>query len=158
MKKISLYLDTSVIGGYFDPEFEKPTRELFNLIRIGVYQVFISELTLEEIRKAPLIIQEKLFHLLSDIEYAIIEENQETLQLSEQYLIRGVVSSKYRDDALHVAIATWQKIDYIISWNFKHLVNVVRIRGFNSVNLDMGYSLIDIRTPLEVIDNDSGRI
>jgi len=154
MKKISLYLDTSVIGGYFDKEFEGPTKRLFELINLGVYEAYISDLTIGELSNAPPIHYKTFNNLISELNYIHIYENLETLSLADKYIDNKVLSTKFIDDARHVAIASCQKIDYIISWNFKHHVNVARIRGFNSVNMNEGYTIIDIRTPLEVISND----
>ena len=65
-----------------------------------------------------------------------------------------MISSNYFLDAEHIAIATVEKVDIVVSWNFKHIVNIHKIRGFNSVNLKEGYQLIEIRTPMEVIDEN----
>ena len=80
-----------------------------------------------------------------------VEVTAESETLRDAYLEAGVVSRKWSGDAWHVALATISHADLIVSWNFIHLVNVVRIRGFNSVNLRLGYQTIDIRTPREVI-------
>ncbi len=153
MKKISLYLDTSVIGGYFDEEFEDSTKRLFELIQLGLYEVYLSEITLIELKNIPAHHYEKFKLLLSTFDYNEIFESEESKKLALQYLDKKVISNKYFEDARHVAIVSCFKIDFIISWNFKHLVNINRIREFNAVNIRMGYSTIDIRTPKEVIEN-----
>ena len=71
--------------------------------------------------------------------------------LAETYLKEGVVSEKSRVDAQHIAIATINRVDVLVSWNFKHIVNLERIHGYNSSNLRLGYPILEIRTPIEVM-------
>ena len=82
-------------------------------------------------------------------EYVILDND--ALQLAQAYLREGVVTDKYLLDAQHIAVATLSRVDVMVSWNFKHIVNVNRIRLYNSVNLKLGYHLIDIRSPREVL-------
>ena len=63
----------------------------------------------------------------------------------------GVVVASKRVDAQHIALATIRRVDVLVSWNFKHIVNLERIQGYNSVNLRLGYPLLEIRTPQEVL-------
>lgn len=62
------------------------------------------------------------------------------------------MSKKSRVDAQHIATATISRVDVLVSWNFKHIVNLEKIHGYNSVNLRLGYPILEIRTPIEVID------
>ena len=87
-----------------------------------------------------------------NLEYVALTEEAE--DLARKYIENGVISSNYLLDAEHIAIATVERIDILASWNFKHIVNINRIRGFNSVNLREGYQILEIRTPLEVIDEN----
>lgn len=144
-----LYLDTSVFGGYFDEEFAVETRKLFNEIFGFKHNIILSEITLREIEGAP----KKIQKLLNDIPKSIVSTvaiNKEIIDLSRKYISKKVISEKFKADALHIATATIQRVDLIVSWNFKHMVNVRRIREYNSVNLSEGYPIIDIRTPKEV--------
>ena len=145
-----LYLDTSVFGGYFDEEFAESTIKLFQEIEKGEHYIVISSAVKEELELAP----PKVAGLLAKIpESRIVEvkSNRDVLLLSKKYIDSKVISDKFEMDGLHVAVATIYHVDVIVSWNFKHLVNLNRIRGFNSVNLQMGYRTIDIRTPKEII-------
>ena len=85
-----------------------------------------------------------------NIEYVGLTEEAEDLAL--KYIGNGVISSNDLLDAEHIAIASVEKIDIVASWNFKHIVNINKIRGFNSVNLKEGYQVIEIRSPMEIID------
>ena len=81
-----------------------------------------------------------------------IEFTEEAGGLAETYLKEGVVSPKSRMDAQHIATATINRVDVLVSWNFKHIVNLERIHGYNSVNLKLGYPILKIRTPIEVLN------
>ncbi|MBC7493473.1 MAG: PIN domain protein, partial [Flavobacterium sp.] len=84
------------------------------------------------------------------MEYLKVDE--EALRLAKQYVDENVVGKTSFDDCVHIALATIHKIDILVSWNFKHIVNVYRIRGYNSVNLKNGYIQLEIRSPKEIID------
>ena len=81
----------------------------------------------------------------------IILADERVISLANAYINEDVVSEAFFNDAMHIALATINKVDVLVSWNFKHIVNFNKIRLYNSVNLKLGYSLIDIRTPREVL-------
>lgn len=74
----------------------------------------------------------------------------EVVELTDTCEERGILSSNYRDDGLHIAAATVYEVDALTSWNFKHIVHFEKIRRFNAVNQELGYKPIDIRSPREV--------
>ena len=80
-----------------------------------------------------------------------VELTEEAATLAERYITVGVVVASKRVDAQHIALATIRRVDVLVSWNFKHIVNLERIQGYNSVNLRLGYPLLEIRTPQEVL-------
>jgi len=82
----------------------------------------------------------------------LLADSQEAFELADTYVARGVVGPGARSDALHVALAVVGRVDVLVSWNFRHLVNLTRIRLFQAVNLERGYGLIEIRSPKEVLD------
>ena len=84
----------------------------------------------------------------------MLADSPEAETLAEAYLSHGIVGPGSRSDALHVALATMGRVDVLVSWNFKHIVNLGRIRLFNAVNLELGYGLIEIRTPKEVVPDE----
>jgi predicted nucleic acid-binding protein len=151
-KKMSLYLDTSVIGGYYDKEFEQYTHLLFQDVKADKYKAFLSSLTISELSNAP----EKVKKLLSDLEYQTIDVLPECESLADEYIKENVVGATSRSDCIHIATATINKIDVLVSWNLKHIVNIQRIRGYNSINLKNGYGQLEIRSPREVIDHELG--
>jgi len=145
-KAMSLYLDTSVIGGYFDKEFEQDTRALFEKIKEGEYIVFISDLVKSELENAP----EKVRNFLNNLQYQLIEVSQESKNLAAEYIKEGVVGQTNQEDCIHIATATLSGVDFLVSWNFKHIVNVKRIRTYNSVNMKNGYRSLEIRSPKDM--------
>ena len=151
IKILRIYVENSVIGGYFDDEFKEPTRKLFDQFKKGIYKPVISSHVIAELEDgAPDYIKENL-KTIDYEEYAI---NDEMLKLAEKYMEQQIVSKNYYDDALHIAVATVLKVDVLVSWNFKHIVNLDRIKLFNSVNLREGYSILEIRSPREIAENE----
>jgi predicted nucleic acid-binding protein len=153
MKKLRIYIDTSVLGGYFDDEFNVDTRLLFDEILRGEYKLVISDLTVRELVNAP----ERVRTLLRDlkIDFEVIAVTQETIDLATLYINEKVVGQTSMDDCIHIATATIHKLDLLISWNFKHIVNIIRIRGYNSINLRNGYSTLEIRSPKDLINYEN---
>lgn len=153
VRPLSLYLDSSVIGGYFDAEFEEATRKLWQEMEAGAYRFVTSPLVSQEIAGAP----ENVRTLLAAtfIQSDLLPLTEEIEQLTAAYMGQKIVPARYEDDARHVAVATVHHIGLIVSWNFKHLVNYQRETGFNAVNLLQGYPAVRILSPLELIhEND----
>ncbi|MDT3739765.1 MAG: PIN domain-containing protein [Candidatus Kapabacteria bacterium] len=146
-----IYLDTSVYGGFFEPEFELWTKILFNKIIDGDYKVIFSRLVDIELVSAPSKVRE-LAKSLPESQVQFIDISNEAIELAEQYLNENVVGKTSRADCLHIALATLNYADILVSWNFKHIVNVNRIRGYNSVNYKMGHKILEIRTPREILE------
>lgn len=146
-----IYLDTSVFGGYFEQEFEVWTRILFDKINKGDYKIIYSRLTDIELTPAP----EKVRILANNLPNQYIEFvdiSNEAIELAEQYLKENVVGKTSRADCIHIALATLHNADILVSWNFKHIVNVNRIRGYNAVNYKFGHKILEIRTPREILE------
>jgi hypothetical protein len=151
--KPRLYFDTSVFGGVYDKEFQEETIKLFEMVKAEEITCVYSDLTELELENAPEKVKEHFIKLSSkNIEF--IEITEEMDQLANSYVNEKVVGETSIDDCRHIACATIMKVDYLISWNFKHIVNVFRIRGYNSVNLKNGYIQLDIRSPKDIISNE----
>ena len=134
-----------------DEEFQYASRQLINRFREGEMIAVVSELTELELRDAPQDIQQVLTEIPEKfVEY--VDLTREAVDLAEKYIEEGVVGVGKLVDAEHMAIAAINRVDVMVSWNFKHIVNLQRIHGYNSVNLKSGYPLLEIRSPLEVID------
>ena len=155
MKKIKIYLDTSVIGGCFDEEFMDYSNKVIDNINNGLYQGVISEITITELIEAPEDIRKK-YEEINKENLTILYTNDEVTYLAKMYLDDKIISQNFMEDALHIAFATVYNIDILISWNFKHIVNYTRINMFNSINIREGYKSLDIRSPRELYyDNKS---
>ena len=145
-----IYTDTSVVGGCLDKEFSEPSLQLFERFALGYDVLVLSDLTQLELEGA----SDKVRAVLDDLPQGTIERVQftpEAAELAEQYLAAKVIGSGSRVDAQHIATATIHRVDVLVSWNFKHIVNINRIHGYNSVNLRLGYPLLEIRSPQEVV-------
>ena len=146
-----IYLDTSVFGGYFEAEFDIWTKILFQKIHKGEIKVIFSRLTDIELQPAP----EKVRDLANNLPSSVIEFidiSDDALELADQYLKENVVGKTSLSDCIHIALATLNDADVLVSWNFKHIVNVHRIRGYNSVNYKFGHKILEIRTPREILE------
>lgn len=147
--KQRIYIDTSVVGGYFDDEFSADTLLFFDRVISGELTIIVSELLEAELLRAPDFVKE----FLSSIK----ESNKEKIKLSpaaielaDKYIEAKVVGKTSRADCQHIAMATLCNADVLVSWNFKHIVNLDRIRGYNGINYQNGHKMIEIRTPKEI--------
>ncbi len=145
-----VYIDTSVIGGCFDQEFAEWSNRLFEDFKKGQRIAVISDITLDELSDAPQQVRDN-FETIPDESLEIVVSDMETRSLADKYIKERAVSSKFYEDALHIAIATVYQTNVLASWNFKHIVNLERIRMYNSVNMKAGYQILEIRTPREII-------
>lgn len=154
MRKLKLYIDTSVWNLYFAneaPEKRDITKGFFESIKENVYEIYISEIVIREIDDAPEPRRKELFDLINKYSPAELDTTKETNELTELYMERGVVPKGKRNDAFHVAIATASELDAVITWNYKHLANLRKAELFNSVNLERGYTKrLEMVTPMEV--------
>lgn len=147
------YFDTSVFGGVFDAEFEEETLLLFERVQLGLVQCVYSNLTEAELETAPERVRIFFYKLKSESTEKVFV-SPEAFQLAQTYVDEKVVGETSFNDCLHIATATLNKVDILVSWNFKHIVNVYRIRGYNSVNLRLGYLNLSIHSPKEIVGNE----
>ena len=151
MKPLRIYPDTSVFGGCFDDEFSEYSLKFFEKVRIKEIRLVLSVSILEELKKAP----EQVRGILGNLPQEMIEyskETSETLFLRDAYIKAGVVTISSIFDATHVAQASISSVDAIVSWNFKDIVQLKKIRGFRGVNVINGYPMIQILSPREVLE------
>jgi len=145
-----IYTDTSVIGGCLDEEFRDASLQLMDMFRIGDAMLVLSDLTLLELEEAPAGVRAVLEHI-PEAHKEYLEFTEEARALAQHYIDAGIIGAANLVDAQHMALATVSRVDVLVSWNFRHIVNLQRIRGYNSVNLRYGYPLLEIRTPQEVV-------
>ena len=155
MRRQRIYIDTSVIGGCFDEEFAEDSNRLFDAIRAGRALAMVSPVTTDELEGAPEAVRRVLDELPAGSIMALAD-TEEVDRLTEAYLQAGAVTERFRGDAAHIAFATVYQADVLVSWNFRHIVNLWRIQQFNAVNLSQGYRTLEIRSPLELFVDDNG--
>jgi len=146
------YFDTSVFGGLFDAEFEEETALLFEKVTLGQIKCVYSNLTESELTNAPEKVR-NYFEAIKDEFKEKIFVTPEGLKLAQTYVDEKVVGETSLDDCIHIATATLSKVNMLVSWNFKHIVNIYRIRGYNSINLRLGYPTLEIHSPKEIVNN-----
>ena len=148
--KPTIYIDTSVVGGFFDEEFKEATQRLFDRLVNDEVRFVISDILELELVQAPQHVKELLMNYAAD-RFVRAEITEEATELADRYIQEGVVGQTSLTDCRHIALATVSRVDVLASWNFKHIVNLERIKGYNSVNLRLGYPAIEIRTPQELV-------
>jgi predicted nucleic acid-binding protein len=146
--KQRIYIDTSVFGGYFDEEFSEHTFPLLERIKSGEFILLYSTVTQDELESAPEKVKELVKSLKVDYT-EFLETTGEAIDLATEYITEKVVGKTSYADCLHIALATINRADFLVSWNFKHIVNIQRIRGYNSINIKNGYKQLEIRSPRE---------
>lgn len=129
--KQRIYIDTSVFGGYFDEEFAEHTIPLFDRLKTGEFILLFSTVTQDEIENAPEKVKELVKSLKAELT-EFLDTTDEAVDLATEYITERVVGQTSYADCLHIALATINRADFLVSWNFKHIVNVQRIRGYNS--------------------------
>lgn len=157
MKKLKLYFDTSVLNFAIAtdvPNERQITLKLIDEIKQGKHEVFISDVVIREIEQAQEPIVSKLRDLVVSLNPIQLPMSGEAINLAEKYIENGIIPRKYDDDALHIAIASVNDLDVIVSWNFSHIVKVKTKKEVTGVNLLMGYKEIEIYSPKEVVEDD----
>jgi len=151
--KPRIYVDASVVGGCEDDEFSAHSVRLMDCFVRGDFIPVLSTLTVQELAAAPEAVRRHLAAVPEE-QIEVIQLDAEAKELAEAYIREGVITAKMRADAQHIAMATLARVDVLVSWNFKHIVNLFRIHGYNSVNLRRGYPTLEIRAPREVLPDE----
>jgi hypothetical protein len=151
MKRQRIYIDTSIVGGFFDEEFEKETKLLFQRLENKEIIFVVSTVLGKELENAPVHVK-NLLNNYDENSFERVDLTDEAKELADKYIAENVVGRTSLDDCRHIALATINNADVLASWNFKHIVNLIRIRGYNAVNLKNGYTTLEIRNPKDLID------
>lgn len=149
MKKLRVYIDTSVIAGCLDDEFSLESNQLMEAIKQEKFILLMSDIIVSELINASQAVKDILLSIPQRV-IEVVKITAEVLQLRNAYINEGVVTSKSINDATHVAAATIARAAAIISWNFKHIVRLDKMKGYNQINLLNGYGILTIISPLEV--------
>lgn len=149
MRPQRIYTDTSVIGGCFDAEFAPWSNGLLKDFRLGTYRPVVSDMVAAEIEDAPERVRNKYTELLA-IGAEVLEVDESIVRLADVYQARRILTPKFYEDGVHIALATVAQVDLLVSWNFRHIVHYDKIRLFSAVNLELGYKPLEIYSPREV--------
>jgi predicted nucleic acid-binding protein len=157
MNKLKIYLDTSVISHLDAPDVPHKmadTRKLWKDIMAGLYEVYISDLTIAELDRCAEPKRTAMLSSLLDIEYTEIQQDSRAKELSLLYFEVGGLPPKSKEDAAHIAIASVNDCDIILSWNFKHIVNLRAMTAVEDVNVRKRYKNIRILSPTMLLDEE----
>ena len=152
-----LYLETTIFNFYFvekESKKQQDTLKLFDAIVNEKYQVFTSEYVYNEISKDSLLKYRKMKKLIDKHVRNILTFDRRVLNLAEKYVKNGIIPEKYITDARHIATASVNDLDFVISFNMGHIVKLKTIIGTGFANLHYGYRQIGLCTPAEVIEYD----
>ena len=155
MGKLRVYLDTSVISHLLQedvPEKMADTRQLWEMFRTGKYEVYLSTVTLEELEGCSEPKQSQLFDYLGLIDYTLIQIDDNIADIAQQIIEMGILTKKSYDDCQHIGAAVVNDCDCIVSWNFKHIVNIKTIRGVRAITNLKGYRQIEILSPSALLE------
>lgn len=157
MRKLKVYLDTSVISHLMQedvPEKMKDTRELWKMFMDGKYDVYLSAVTLREIQNCPEPKKSQLIDYMNQIQFTMLEITEDIIAVAKKIVEMGILSQKSFDDCQHIGAAVVNECDCIISWNFKHIVNVKTIRGIRAITNLEGYKMIEIWNPSVLLESE----
>jgi hypothetical protein len=161
MKKLKVYLDTSIINFLFaddTPDFKKVTEDLFeNFIRKNIYDTRVSEVVFDEINRTEN--EDKKLNLLKvikDFNIPFDNYNDEAEKLAVIYINEGIIPAKKYDDARHIGLSTINNFDVLLSWNFKHLANINKRNKIKIINEREGYYYpLDLVTPIQLLYDEN---
>ena len=153
MRKLRIYVDTSVLGGCFDSEFDQWSNRLVEAFRRGEYIPVLSSVIAGEVEQAPDAVKKVHAELIAG-GAELLMVSAETLELLDKYKARKILASKFQNDMLHIALATIADADVLVSWNFRHIVRLDKIRLFNAINIECGYKALTIYSPREVVPGE----
>lgn len=157
MEKLKVYLDTSVVSHLLQedvPEKMSDTRKLWEMFKIGKYDVYLSTVTLEEISDCPEPKRSQLREYMKQIDFHVLDITEDVLSVAQQIIDIGILTQKSFDDCQHIGAAVVNECDCIISWNFKHIVNIKTIRGVRAITNLRGYRTIEILSPSVLLGSE----
>jgi len=154
LEPLRIYIDTSVLGGCFDVEFAEWSNGLIGDFRAGRLVPVLSDMTAAEVVDAPPQVRE-LHQEMLVLAGTVLVITPQVVDLVTAYEARKILAAKYVADMRHIALATIAAVDALVSWNFKHIVRLEKIRLFNAVNVESGYQSLNILSPREVTTHES---
>jgi hypothetical protein len=158
MIKQKVYIETTLFNFYFDTDrgdAHIDTVRLFKEIAAGKYEAYSSDYVVDELKRAPEEKRNEMINLFSEYGIKVLEPAEEASRLADLYVLGGAIPQKYRTDGLHIAIATINGLDMVISMNFQHIVKNKTEKMTGAINVMNGYRAVEIVSPMEVIEDDN---
>ena len=157
MRKPKIYLETTLFNFYVDKarDAHTDTVKLFKEIAAGKYAAFTSTYVTDELEDAPEEKRDRMMRLIAEYGITVLAPSDEAVIIADVYVREGVIPEKYRTDGLHIAIATVNELDMIISMNFQHIVKRKTVLMTAHINTMLGYRTIEIYSPMEIVENES---
>ena len=155
MEKKKIYLETTLFNHYFDvrtPNYHDDTKELFKACAEGIFEPYTSKYVIDELKKAPLEKYNKMFELTELYNIEVLDSSDEADDLARRYISEGALPKRSLTDAKHIAAASVNELDTIVSLNFRHIVRKKTIELTNEINISLGYDTIEINSPKEALD------
>ena len=158
MRTQKVYLETTLFNFYIDKDRDAhaDTVKLFEEIAAGKYEAYTSTYVTEELENAPEAKRDIMMNLITEYSIAVLAPSDEAVKLADIYVKENIIPQKYRIDGLHIAIATVNDLDMIVSMNFKHIVKRKTILATGKINTLNGYRSIEIYSPMEVVEDENG--
>jgi hypothetical protein len=157
MRPLSIYIETSVFNFYFsdqDKEKRQHTLKLFEEICESKYVPHTSAYVVGELSNAPEPKKSQMLALIPKYGMTVLPVNSESERLANVYVEEGIIPEKYRTDGIHIALTAVSGLDFIVSYNFNHIVKRKTIETTEMVNFREGYKRVGIYSPTEVIENE----
>ena len=151
--RLRIYIDTSVLGGCFDDEFSAWSNSLIRDFRMGRFIPVLSDVTAAEVAEAPEAVRGIHGDMLR-LAGSLLPVTPAVVRLVASYQSKRILPSRYSADMTHIALATLAEVDALVSWNFKHIVRLEKIRLFNAANVELGLRTLTILSPREVTTHE----
>jgi len=157
MRIPKIYLETTMFNYYFDVERDAhaDTVKLFQEIKAGKYRAFTSIYALGELEQAPEEKHMKMLGLIDEYGITVLPATPEANALATTYQTKGILPARSTTDAQHIAVATINDLDMILSLNFEHIVRKKTLEMTGYVNIEHGYKPIKIHSPMEVVEREN---
>jgi hypothetical protein len=157
MRTLKVYLETTLFNFYVDENRDAHayTVKLFKEIAEGKYEAYTSTYVTDELENAPEAKRDEMMRLIPEYDIAVLAPNEEAARIADIYIREGIIPQKYRTDGLHIAIATVNDLDMIVSMNFRHIVKRKTILATGKINNLNGYRAIEIYSPMEVVEDEN---
>jgi len=160
MEKPKIYLETTIFSFYHEtreygeyPKYKAQVREIFERIKAGEFEPYTSIFVMDEIAKEKNTEKlEKIQELITEHDITFLEVTDEVDRMARLYVQEGAISTTWETDAAHIAMATVNGLDFIVSLNFTHIVRTWTIERVRRVNKREGYQGIGIYKPEEVLE------